>query len=210
MKGAFRKLVGMSAVFIAGMLLGPPLIALLAATPQIFDQQPLPWERFEPSIELFEVYQANTSDPFRFTLEAPSVLNHGAECGYDPNQVFEGGEEQLFAAREANQWVDLEGYILVWLWARRYERENYHTQIARELEGTFSRFETDFLRRCIKGTILAPICMHQVERVAARVDSGDSAAWHNLSGAGYENRVVCGYVDGVAARKNITLADQPD
>jgi hypothetical protein len=208
MKEASKKLLRLSAIFLAGAVFGPPAIAVLAASPAAFDE-PLPWEKYERSRKLFEVYRANSGDRLRFFLpDDRPIGSFGAECGYQPDQVFEGKENQLYAAREANQWVDLEGYILTRVWTGHHQNDNYHAEIAKELESAFSQFESEYLRRCIEGTLLAPICSYQVSKVASRVDQSSKNTWHNVLGAGYEDRVVCGYVDGIAARRNLMLSNR--
>ena len=184
----------------AGAVLGPLLIALIAAatTPARYDGQVIEADK------LVDAYQ-NKLPPNHLFLTV-SLPQDGAECGYDPNVVFPDGLEAMAHARQSNSYADYEGYYALERWRSRNPGEEWVTAIKARVAKELSPFEAGFLRRCIESTAFSSLCMEQVRGFGGKVPRfSERGSW--LLASGNEDRVVCTFVDGVAARRGIPLAD---
>ena len=91
-------------------------------------------------------------------------------------------------------------------WRSENSGEAWIRSITAEINTRFTPFEIGFLRRCIEGTLFAGLCMKKVERFRDIVPRFKRTHETEILAEGDEDRVVCTFVDGVAARKGIPLS----
>ena len=198
-----RSFAVLTVALLFGAVFGPVIIALVAAAiePET-DSYGFPIE----SSKLIDAYQDRLPPRRIFLTIMPP--DDGAECGYDPEIVFPDGMERMFEARQKGFYADYQGYYALDRWRGENRDRDWIEAIASKLGEQMSPFQAGFLRRCIESTLFADLCMKEVERFGDAVPRfSDDWRGHTLVG-GYEDRVVCTFVDGVAARKGITLADR--
>jgi hypothetical protein len=201
MKRAVRTGAIIAASVVVGAILGPVLFAVIGAIAAPAEGT---GGRSIEANKLVDAYR-NKLPPFRLftTVVMP---DDGAECGYDAGKVFPGGILAMMKARQANSYSDYEGYYALDQWRNRNQDEDWIDAIKAQISMEMSPFEAGFLRRCIESTVFSNLCMRQVEGFGDTVPRFSSKREHFLIAAGDEDRVVCTFVDGVAARRGIPLS----
>lgn len=153
--------------------------------------------------KLVDAYMARLEPGILFmTVVIPS---DGEECGYDPEAVFPDGMVAMAKAR-GQKYVDYEGYYALNRWRRESRDQAYIRAIIRQIDKEMTPFEAGFLRRCIESTLFSDLCMRKVETFGDTVPRFGPKVKTGLPAEGEEDRVVCSFVDGVAARKGIPLS----
>ncbi len=198
-----RKALGLLLIFGLGVVVGPLLYALIAAAmpPR---QIPVVSANEAEVGRLIAVYRAELDRGRLFMSIIPPP--NGKECGYDPEKVFPGQFSGMAEARRAGSFSDYEGYYALDKWRNQQRDEGYIAAIHMKMAKDMSRFEAGFLRRCIQSTVFAGWCKQRVAAFADQVDRFGPESRNFFIGGGHEDRVVCRYVDGVAARNGLPLA----
>lgn len=197
------RLMRYALIFALGTVVGPIIIAAIVSAVPYQSPGVLPQKELEIG-RLVAAYRAKLPHGQLFLTIVPPP--DGKECGYDPNKVFPAQLETMVKARSARQWSDYEGYYALHQWRGQNRGEEFIAAIQEKMAIQLSRFEAGFLRRCIDATMISSFCMKKVERIGNEVVRFDSNRHHFLLAGGNEDRVVCGYVDGVAARKGLPLS----
>lgn len=199
------KAIRLIAIFAAGAVLGPVMIAGIAALDD--EKASMPPQQDQAAL-LIRSYQANLPSLilFRSIFHEP----HPEQCGYDETKLFPDGSIAIIDARESGRLSPIEGYMAINIWAAEQQNENYLYAITERIRKEHSPFEMEFLRRCIQSTIFSGICMKHVSQMGDRVkrfpDDPRDAGY--FPGSGYEEEVICTYLDGVAARRGIALPER--
>ncbi len=202
------KKIGVSLVLLSlGAVFGPLLIAVVAAI--ISTNTPPNPLQVRPEAQRL-VSALRDEEKNRFVLNRMAPLPDGAECGYEPSQLFPG--DQFGKSIEEGRFTSYWGYFILNDWRNDFEREAFNDRIAEELEANSGQFELGFLRRCITFTLARPICMSQVEHL---VSTTANKVPRSLGGTqsilhGTINDVVCLYTDGVAARIGLPLRSKDE
>lgn len=184
-----------------GAIFGPLLFAVIGAA--IAPAKGLAGQPIEAG-KLVDAYRDKLPPLQLFlTVEMPQ---DGMECGYDPEKVFPDGFSAMMKARQTNSYADYEGYYALDQWRNNNQDEDWIEEIKAEVAKEMSPFEAGFLRRCIQSTVFSNLCMKEVESFGDTVPRFNSKREHYLIAAGDEDRVVCTFVDGVAARRGIPLS----
>ncbi|MEM6858560.1 MAG: hypothetical protein AAF559_11870 [Pseudomonadota bacterium] len=145
-------LVSVAAVF------GPVLIAAVAALISIN----LPPNRLQVRTEAQKLVSAyRDEEKNKFMLSTTALPPDGAECGYEPVELFPG--DQLMLPAKERRFTHYWGYFILDDWRSDFEWEDFNKRIAEELDENSSQFQLGFLRRCINFTLARPVCMSQVE-----------------------------------------------
>ena len=206
MKLRLVRIAGAFLLLAMGATLGPVLIAAIAA--RVNQEQPFGFGEMREAERLVAAYRQRLPRHLLFlTIFGP---DNGAECGYDPSEVFPDEIDQLTDSVRKQKFNDYAGYYALDQWRNRSRDEEWIAAIRDKIDEQMSRFEVGFLRRCIEATIFSPICM---KRVSEFGDSEEIPRFdHNrltrtIMGEGIEDQIVCTYVDGVAARKKLTLSN---
>lgn len=137
----------------------------------------------------------------------------GAECGYDPDTVFPGGIDALGKIQKDKSYVDYAGYF--WLNRARVQTagDAIHAAIVERLATGMSRFEAEFLRRCMGSALYGDLCFAEVDRrfldAYGALDYQKARVNSDYLLFGHEREAICTFVDGVAARRGIPLAKRP-
>lgn len=202
-----KKFIRTTAIIVGpltvGAIFGPILIAALAAA--LWPSTDRFGEPDEAS-KLVDAYQDRLEPGLLFLTILPP--EDGAECGYRPDDVFPGGFDEMIEARRNRSYADYEGYRALDSWRSRNRDEDWIAAIATQIDEEMTPFEAGFLRRCIEATIFADMCMKRVEGYGNSLPRFDGD-WERYSLAGGdEDKVVCTFVDGVAARRGIALPDR--
>jgi hypothetical protein len=192
--------------FTMGALVGPILIA---GGLSIFPGGPAD-DAFgnEKSVEasrLIDAYRARLPRGILFTsMIAPP---NGKECGYDPDTVFPGGMSRMGRAWHDKIWVDYAGYYALNQWRWKSWDDAWISEITQQIGKDMSLSRIRFLRLCIESTVVSRTCMAEVEKYGDRVErfNKERENPYTIPG-GHEDRVVCTYVDGVAARRGLPLS----
>ena len=202
----FRNIIGAVVIFVAGAVLGPVVIAMILA----FDDETQGYypHNADQAERLTEVYQANLPNGLFFNsiYSEPHVKN----CGYEEAEIFPDGLDEIVEARQNGRLSLLEGYDAVDRWARRSQEIEYLASVTQVVQEEHSAFQLEFLRRCIQGTLFSGMCMKHVAKFGERVERfpeeprGDG----RFAGAGYEDEVICTYLDGVAARRGLAIPER--
>jgi hypothetical protein len=204
--GILRRLAIGVLLVIAGTVFGPVVIAALNASFASDD----PFEQSDEVSRLMDAYQARIP-PHLLFLTLVSPPDDGQECGYDPKAVFgDDRHDDMMRGMRDGHWTDYEGYDALDRWRQNLRGERALWTIEGMLNDELSAFEAAFLRQCIESTLFSSMCMAKVHAIGESVEHRPKAMPRFASGSGNEHRVVCGYVDGIAARRGIRLAERKD
>lgn len=177
-------------LLIAGAVLGPVAIAAGQALLALADPE---LKRVE-TVRLVETYRERLP-PFRLML---TVLPPDTEqCGYDSDQLFPLEDSEK---ANASYW----GLSSLDAWRNQRSDEIYLSQVTDLLERRMSSFTTVFLRRCMEATLFAGWCEARVRAISSAVRPVDR------TGSKDDDRIICTYLDGVAARSGKPLAKRTD
>ena len=194
--------MGLLAIFAAGAVFGPIMVAAIAALDDELDYVP-PAE--DQAAKLIETYEANLPSGLFFTsiYREPHVKN----CGYDETELFPEGLDEMLNARRKGRFSLFEGYEAIDVWARELRDMAYIAAITDKIRQEHSPYEIEFLRRCIQSTVFSHTCMKHVATFGDRVErfpDKPHEEWY-FAGSGYEEEVICTYLDGVATRRGIAI-----
>jgi len=205
MKRFARRILIAVSLLIVGAVLGPVSLAAVAA--YITSDQDDEFGEHREAARLVDAYQDNLRPGRLFlTLASPE---DGAECAYDPDQLFPNSMQQFDESTDTKAFTDYVGYLALDRWRNRTRNEEWIGAVAVQLNEQMSDFETGFLRRCIEGTVFSQLCMERVEAFsnsAPRFDHSRDPI--PVLGMGIENEIVCTYADGVAARLGLPIAER--
>lgn len=131
------------------------------------------------------------------------------DCGYRSEDLFSEKDMADFPGpRGAWPWSPYAGYFALTL----LRSSNWHMRLdalrAEWLQKQTSSFSAVFLRECMRQTLFARICENHTRSLLgkwASAHSGPADAAENLTMPG-ENRTICTYLDGLAARQGKALA----
>ena len=183
-----------------GTIFGPLLLVTIAAATS---QTTGPYGEVTEASRLIDAYRSRSPTGNLFlTLEMPM---DDLACGYDFDQVFPDNLTAMTEFHQMNTYSDFEGYYALLAWRGKSQDEDWLETIAVALNDQMSPFELGFLRRCIEATLFSSLCMNRVERYGDAVPRFDQRANYGLA-AGDEQRVICTFIDGVAARRGIPLS----
>ena len=200
-----RNFIIVSLAVLFGWIAGPIMYAALAALS--------PGERsYGTNVEivrLLDVYRANLRSHFLFR----SIASHpdGRECGYEPEEIM---PDQIWAMGDARkeEFNAYEGYYALNRWIGQQKDEAYISRIGENILSRVSQYEIQFLRRCIESTVLSPVCMNRVSSFASGVqrfpEKDETDEFYFVGGQ--DEKIICLYLDGVAARKGLVLANPED
>ena len=197
------KFLRLIVIFALGAILGPVLIAGIAAAMPPFGNQLLPPKDAEIG-KLVQAYRSQLPVGRLFMTVIPPP--DGKECGYEPEKVFPGGWDSMIDSHRSGQFSDYAGYYALHKWREGSEDDGFIEAIREQLGKDLSRFESGFLGRCIQSTVFASQCMAKVEAIGAKVRRFDPKRQSQTLAGGHEDNIVCLYVDGVAARHAIRLS----
>ncbi len=195
--------MGLLAIFAAGAVFGPVVIAAISA---LHDEAVYPEERAE---RLLLAYEARPLDSPRPLLRMMPSLD-GAECGYDPRRLFtddEADPRTLGSLVTKPGFSDYEGYYALGNWSADSRSRIYEAALVKYVTDNYSNFQVEFLHSCIKETFFSAACKSQVEHMTNGFDyqMTDIEEFAQFPAAGNETDVVCTYLDAVAARRGIAI-----
>jgi hypothetical protein len=157
-------------------------------------------DRLEQAYALLEAYLAQS--PPDASLPYINFDSAIAECGYERDRLFAADDGPTNSA-----WTPYGGYWDMFLArsvARRDRAEGLRADLLRIRTTAFS---SEFLRICLRQSLLAPLC---ARRVSAILEAG------GMNGPGpppgpqidesRRTRNICTYLDGIAARRGLPLA----
>jgi hypothetical protein len=188
-------------VFIAGGVLGPIIIAAAGAAIVSGREDHL---KYREANALVDAYRSRLK-PNKLFL---SIIgpDDGDECGYKAEDLFPDRDDGYWEARRLGHYTDYEGYDALHDWSIYSRDQSYIGRIKESIAENVSPYEVAFLKRCIESTMLSSICMKRVERFGGVVERYPTDRRQSDHALGYRDRVICTFVDGVAARKGIPLA----
>ena len=201
-----RRLFWFVTAFGLGTILGPLLVALvLAALPsgETGMGSGLPEKEIEVG-KLLAIYRARLPAGRLFMTVIPPP--DGEECGYLPSSVFPTTFAGAATDRLAGRWNPYVGYYALHRWRNDAQADGYIAAISKKMTEDLSKFEAKFLRICIESTVLSGICSRKIESYGDGIDRFSKDYVEDSWIGGNEDRVVCSYVDGVAARKGLPLS----
>lgn len=205
---SFRR-IGLATVLLgAGALLGPVVFAAIGAAVGTSQKTYPLVSKGAVAFRLVEAYRARLPRGRLFTsVDAPK---DGRECGYENAKVFPGAMDQFGVSARTNRFTYYSGYWVLDHWRNDNRNAEWVDGIGQAIAEDMSAFEIDFLRRCIEATAFAPICMKKVAQYGNTVSHFNRPQTPSpLLGYGSEDQIVCTYVDGVAARRGVPLAEAP-
>ncbi len=191
-----------------GAIIGPIVAAAVlavAAPSEVYG-------RNNEAAKLVEVYRSRLR-PFLLFLTIARPEN-GSECGYNSETIFPRGLYAFKDMRKTGQYNDYVGYYALHTWSGNSSDDRWIANMTIALDERLSSFEAGFLRRCIESTVASTMCMSRVERLGRSVPRSELEGMDYPlpygQGWGFEDRVICSFVDGVAARKGLPLSRRAD
>lgn len=206
MKSRSKLFAGAMLLVVTGATIGPVVIAAVGAWIDA-ERQADPWARSEVN-RLVEAYRQRLPPNHLFLSLA--LPEDGKECGYDSTDVFPNAWDEIGESIRSQTFNDYAGYYALDRWRNTSRDEEWISAITASIAEETSEFEASFLRRCIEATLFSDIC---IQRVAEFGDSNRIPRFDHdrpispPQGIGVEDEIVCTYVDGVAARRNLPLAN---
>jgi hypothetical protein len=182
-----------------GAVFGPVAIAGGAAA---FRGSPDALDRVSEAEKLVDAYRDQLPRHVLFLTLAPPP--DGEECGYQPEIIFPGGVQARYPQGRTDLYADYQGYLELDRWRRSRRDEAWIRAITATIHDRMSEFQIGFLRRCIQSTLFAGLCAKEVERIGDTVPRYGRPRINEAEG--FEDRVVCTFVDGVAARRGVALS----
>jgi hypothetical protein len=164
-------------------------------------------DRGAQSFALLAAYRDHR--PPDISLANLDVQGEIRDCGYDEERLFSPGDRGPIGPH--GRWTQYGGYFDLFLWRRGEWRERGDDLRLDLLTAQTSAFSSEFLRICMRQSLLAPLCAGRVHAIldAAQLDSPDSVPASSRIDETRWNRTICAYLDGVAARNGQPLATQP-
>jgi hypothetical protein len=204
---SWRRRLGGGLLLVAlTIVLGPLLFAagtgLFAGTGEA--------DRALRPVALLEAYR----DHWPPELSSPS-RDFGAairNCGYEEAALFPPGEARAPGSDEP--WNPYGGYFDLLIersrdWDRRLDELRW-----KRLDSQTSAFSAEFLRICMRQSLFASVCAGRVRAILEAGDlDTDSDAWPQgvpRPDQSRNDRNICVYLDGIAARRGVPLAARSD
>lgn len=196
-----RRIIGLGSIFLVGAILGPVLLAVSSSLGRSDDLM----AKFDELRLLLDTYRAHLPKHQLFlTLVGPEGET---ECGYERETVFPSTMEGLFTSQGRPEWSYRAGYEVLDRWRGDAEDENYVWAIGGKILDDMTTFEMSFYRKCIASTVFSSLCMRQIAAYSEGIDRTSARKLDGLLGSGFEQNIVCTYIDGAAARQGIPLVN---
>ena len=201
-----RRLLG-AALLVAGTIVLAPL--LYAAGRGLFAGSD-EGERRMQSIALLAAYRDHWPPPvWLVSIDFEGPIR---ECGYNSETLFVPSQPR--ETWRAGQWTPEEGYRDLWMVRSRDWRQRLDELRLARLDAETSAFSSEFLRACIRQSLFASSCAGQVRAILAAddLDTTNGDAWPRnrpRPDQSRQNRNICAYLDGIAARRGLPLATRP-
>lgn len=195
-----------AACFAIGALAGPVLIAGgLSLVPSNSIDSPVDAVKAYEAERLINAYRARLPRGILFSSIVPPP--YGKECGYDSKMLLPDTLGALAQNPQDRRWTDITGYYALNDWRSRSRDEAWISDITRQIADDMPLPRIKFLRMCIEATVFSRACMAEVAQYGDRVERFKKGRKNPGSiASGQEDRVVCTYVDGVAARRGLPLS----
>ena len=197
-----RMVVFVVGLLFAGALFGPVIYAAITA----YNYERTDLSTSMEATMLVDAYRGQLAPNILFLSIIPPP--DGEECGYEPKEVFPEASEQLGAAIDSEKYDDYVGYYNLDRWRNDTRDKDYIDAITEKIVDDLSPYKIAFLRRCIQYTAFSKFCAEEISEFSDRVERFDHDRKNAYFGMGYEDEIVCTYVDGVAAKKGINLVDR--
>ena len=131
------------------------------------------------------------------------------DCGYRREQLFAPGD-RLPRDGGDERWTPYLGYWDLFIWrGRQWDREveGRLLHILRERTGAFS---SEFLQTCMRHSLFASLCARRVGAILAAGGwrGGGAAPDGQRLDQSVQNRTICTYLDGLAARRGHSVANR--
>ena len=139
-----------------------------------------------------------------FTSSPPTLALLLGTAGYD-ERVFSDN----FSLAQGQNWTPFTGYFDLTMWLADEFREEVARRRAEQLGAHLNDFGLAFLDHCLRQTVFAPLCGEKVQQVLKRGNLLDSASLPSPFDQPRRRHTICIYLDGLAARKGLTLAQPP-
>lgn len=160
--------------------------------------------RYAQAYRLLEAYRAY--DPPQVVLASADWDGDIYVCGYRREQLFSEGDD-LPREGETTPWTPYGGLWELMMWRSKRWREAIDGLLEDGLRARTSGFSSEFLRICMRQSLLAPLCAQRVRAmlVDAGWTGGSAAPAGRRIDESRHNRTICVYLDGVAARRGQQL-----
>ncbi|MEZ0243263.1 MAG: hypothetical protein ACAH11_07800 [Sphingomonas sp.] len=204
----WSNVLGVILAFTIGTIFGPILIAGVSAILPTTEPRPVPGpDNDDPLVQaqrLVTTYRAHLPRGNLFTTVA--MPPYGRECGYDPNLVFPTVFRRAKHSESANDRENYLGYWALHRWRGDSQDEAWIADITDLISREMSVSKMKFLRTCIESPLFSERCMSEVDAYGDRVERFGKRSGQWSLPDGLEDRTVCLFVDGVAARRGIPLS----
>ncbi|QIG78948.1 hypothetical protein [Stakelama tenebrarum] len=190
-----RRILVSLLLLATGAVFGPVLVAAAQSAMVENTEQ----AQAKEARQLLDAYRS-TLEPMLLLLSI--VMPSPAECGYDkPDELLPNDRAGETA------WSN---YMSLDIWRGEQIDDRYLESVAEYLDARTTTFEAAFLRRCIESTVFASVCANEVK---ALIDGKQrSAKTHAPPERTFESptedRIICTFLDGIAAQKGIPLAER--
>lgn len=190
-----RKLLVWSSAFLLGLLVGPVVIAAIIGV----TSQTSAFDRSRAAHQLLNAYDERYPPPIvMIDLDEAAVAR---DCGYD-ERVF---GNDLSLAR-GQKWTPYTGYFDMTIWLTDEFRDEVQRRRSDWLATHFSAFGLTFLDRCLRQTVLAPLCGWDVRHALERGNLLDRNSLPSPFDQPRRTQSICTYLDGIAAQRGQPLA----
>jgi len=190
-----RKLLIWSGTFILGLLVGPIFVAAIVGVTSGTSE----FDRNGAAQHLLDAYDERYPPPMvMINLDEYAAAE---DCGYD-ERVF-GGD---LSTAKSQKWTPFTGYFDLTVWLADEFRDEVQRRRSEWLGGHFSSFGLTFLDRCLRQTIVAPICGWNVRQVLEHGRLLDGSSLPSPFDQPRRTQSICTYLDGIAAQRGLLLA----
>ncbi|WP_373489940.1 hypothetical protein [Parasphingorhabdus sp.] len=193
---ALKRILFVSALFLTGAVFGPLLFAALAA----FSPEQGPFGESIEAEKLVGAYRDELPEQILWLTIMPPNLEK--QCGYETDSVF---DPSLPRDQRETHMLDYAAYLTLSRWRNEHADYEWISRITEKIDSSFSDYHKSFLRRCIESTLFKPHCMAVVEEFGNKIGRFPERDGPESANGPILDRVVCNFVDGVAARKGIEL-----
>lgn len=197
MKTTIAKGALVLTIFLLGVILGPPLLALIEAAMVENNRS----SRLDEADHLIAAYQSQLP---RNVLFLSVVRMRGGDCGYEDGQLFPSPKRHTV---DDDNVMNFFAADMIENWKNEEHDRTWISAIAGRIGETHSAFSIAFLRRCIEATAMSPFCASYVSKFGDEVERYPSKAKptsNNVVAA----RAYCSFMDGIAARQGIPLVSR--
>ena len=194
-----RQLLIVVLIFAAGMVLGPVLLAAADGLARPSDAQ----ERRAQAYALLKAFDDRDPQVSMASMDWDMFIR---DCGYTTETLFGSPTPPLV---EGQAWTPYSGYFDLFLWQGRQFGTAAEAARADVLFRSLSTFQLAFLGDCMRGTAFSGLCAGYVRQV---LESGGGLSSNAMPRGAprfdqrREERTICTYLDGLAARRGLPLA----